>query len=271
MIKDILILAENLARQAGQYARSQLGLAQTEYKLGHQIVTAVDRRCQALIIEGVRREFSGHGFIAEEPSDPKAELFKDPPLGAEDTWWILDPLDGTRNFANGVPQFAISIGVLRQGMPIVGVIYDPSTDRMYTGSLETPARCNGKEIHAQGAALHDDSQIAIPSHYRDGTPLFIDEFLKHYICQSLGSAALHYAYVAQGSFAACVSRDVRLWDIAGGAAITQAAGCLITDLEGQEIFPFNCAGYQGEPLPVLFAPPQIHTPLLDIIRFSIPY
>ncbi len=261
-LQAMLDFACQTARLAGQMVRRELGRAKTEYKPGYQIVTEIDRRSQAMIIDAINQRWQGHGFIAEEGRDGK--LFKQPPTSDDGIWWVIDPIDGTRNYAHGLPYFVVSIAAMQNGMPILGVIYNPNTDELFYGSRVSGAYCNGVAMHCWDEGLDYNSQIAICAHFGDSMPGYIDELMKRYPCMNLGTAALHYAYVARGAFAAALSYQVKLWDIAAGAVLCQCAGGKVSSPEAKALFPFDCNGYQGEAIPILVSGTVVYEQLLKL-------
>lgn len=264
MLKTMLDTAIEAAHTAGQHAREKFGHSSTQYKSDEQIVTQADRFCQEIIINRIRQSWPQHGFLAEENPDPKMPLLKITPTDEEQTWWVIDPIDGTRNFAHGIPLFAVSIGVIRLGLPVVGVVYDPMRDDLFSARTGQPAQRNGRTVCCIDEPLHRNSQIAVAGHYKQGPPDILGKLTRKHVLINLGSAALHYAYVGSGLYAASFGWDVRLWDIAAGAAIAQAGGATVTKVDGQERFPFDCENYQGEVTQVLFSGPTAHKELLSL-------
>jgi len=271
MMVEMAEIAREAARQAGDYARSRLGSASAQLKDESQLVTEVDRLCQAMIVERVRQRYGTHGILAEEGRE--AGIFRHPPSGPEQLWWVIDPLDGTRNFVHGLPIFAVSIGVMEAGKPIIGVIYDPNTATMFSGHKPMGARCNDQPIRCYHGELDANSQIALPGRNRrsgcavgeERLGVLIRKVMAKHVYTALGSAALHYAYVASGAVAGMCSWELRLWDIAAGAAIAEAAGALVTKPDGTPRFPLDCASYQGEALPSMAAGPMAHRELLKML------
>ena len=130
-VEQMVMLAATTAREAGCYVRQRSGRVAATVKSPGQLVTDVDGAAQQLIVERVRRHYPDHGFLAEEGIG--AGLFRAAPTGSDDIWWVIDPIDGTRNFAYGASLYCVMIGVLRGGMPIAGAIYDPNSERLYYG------------------------------------------------------------------------------------------------------------------------------------------
>jgi len=272
LLDEMLAAAEQAARAAGDYARGKIGDAQARLKSvgpdGHvEIVTQVDAQCQQLIVDSISKQFGGHGFIGEEGTGGK--IYKRRPDvsdGDDGVWWIIDPIDGTRNYAHGLPHYVVSLGAMCQGQPIVGVIYEPNTNMLFSAALGRPATCNGKVIQCLEEVLHADSQIAISGNVYDYIPGGIKVLMQDHVCMNLGSAALHYGYVALGAYAAALSWNVKLWDIAAGAVIAESAGARVYDLAGKDRFPIDCESYEGQPLPVVMASGLVQKQLQEIIH-----
>jgi len=267
MYNEILQLASTAARTAGNLARTQAHSLKVSLKSADQLVTQIDRQCQDLIVEQVRSRFPDHGFIAEEGDH--GHMFKIPPSGSDDFWWVIDPIDGTRNFVHEFPLYAVSIGVLHKGIPVVGVIYEPNLDLLFTAHKDGPALCNDRPIRCTDEPLHKNSQLAISGNislHLSGSCL--SQTMKKHVLVNLGSAALHYAFIARGSFTAAFGWEIKLWDIAGGSAICLAAGASVLAPDGSPIFPLDCSSYQGQPLPILIAPPSLHTPLHNLFSLK---
>ena len=259
----MLLLAEQAARAAGDHAASHRHLATSQLKAEQQIVTQLDHECQAIIVENIKNQFPQHGFLAEENRD--AALLKTPPTDSDQIWWVIDPIDGTRNFAHGGSHYAVSIAALQNGVPVLGVIYEPATGKMFSAINGRPACCDSQPIRCGDEHLHRNSIVAIPGHSPDGVHPAIITFMEKYACVALGSATLHYTGVATGVYAGTCSWQVRLWDIAAGAIICQSAGAIVTDINGRNLFPIDCLAYEGRAVPIIVAGPKAHQQMLEII------
>lgn len=258
--QKLLTLAEAAARAAGDHALSLLGHAQIDYKPGNHVVTQADVQCQAMIIEMISEHYPHHGFIGEEGE--KGELFKQPPTEGESIWWIIDPIDGTRNFANGVPQFCVSIAAMQGGVPIVGVLYDPNTQMLFSTQTGEKSLCNGTVMQCSGAELDGKTQIGFTSRTPKEYTLAKNKLGKQCIGMYLGSIALHLAYVSLGAYGATFNWEVSLWDIAAGALIAENAGAKVTGFDGTAIFPVDCSSYVGQKIPLVVGSPKVHGHLL---------
>ncbi len=252
-------------RAAGIHARNQQGTTAIEYKSGDQIVTEIDRQCQKMIVDAIRKVWPDHGFIGEEGEDGR--LFKIPPSGSDSLWWVIDPIDGTRNYAHGSRQYAVSVGAIHNGVPVIGVVFDPCTDMLFAATKDEPPTCNGKPIHATSEPFDGNSQLGVASTFPSQYGPSLLHLYAHYTCMNLGSAALHYAYVANGSYAGAFAWEVKLWDIAAGCVLNQAAGAVISDFHGNPL-SWDCHAYTGEPTPIVVAPPYTHEILIDIFQMK---
>ena len=218
------------------------------------------------IIDRIKENYPDHGFIAEEGDDGK--LFKQPPRGAEPVWWIIDPIDGTNNFAHGMTLFTVSIAAMYEGKPIVGAIFEPATDSMFTGVKDGESRLNGRRITTGEEDMDGFSSVGLDSHFPgdNGVPGWVCEIIKRTRFRNLGTTALQLAYVAKGSLIATITSTPKLWDLAAGAIIGDSAGAIMTDWQGKEIFPLDPENYQGRELPALTANKKVHAQIVDLIN-----
>ena len=262
----MLSAAMTAARQAGTEALAQLGSAKSSVKNNTELVTETDRRCQALIVKHIASAFPEHGFIGEEGDE--GQLFKQYPTGPAGVWWVIDPIDGTNNFAQGMPQFAVSIGAMERGYPVAGVIYHPATDTCFTALQHGTPQENGRPIQARSQALHEYASVGLDSHFGNTIPDWISHIMTRLRYRNLGTTALHLAYVAKGGYAAMVASTPKLWDIAAGGLLAQNAGAVVTDWQGHPIWPQDLATYQGQALPVVAGALEAHHEIIELIRAS---
>jgi len=265
LLDRMLAIAEETAIVAGDHACRQADAAKEAFKpKNDEIVTQIDLQCQEIVIENIRRRFPEHGFIGEEGPDNKNTNI--PPAGTDDIWWVIDPIDGTRNYAHGLPNYAVSIAAMQNGFPIVGVVYDPNTKKLFSARKGLPAKCNGRTIKCLDEQLNANSQLAVSGNLRKELPCCIAEIMDSFVYINLGSAALHYCYVALGAFSAAISWNVKLWDIAAGACIAQSAGAVIKNLYGKDFFPIDCTAYHGRFIHVIIAAESIQNQLKSYIE-----
>ncbi len=252
------------ARLAGQRAMEEINFVKASIKNSSELVTQADARCQQIIVERIKETYPDHGFIAEEGS--KGEIFKQPPRGAEVVWWVIDPIDGTTNFAHRMLLFTISVAVMYQGEPIVGVIFEPATDSMFTAVKGGEAQLNSRRITASKDKIDKFSSIGLDSHFDSGVPGWACEVMQRTKFRNLGTTALQFAYVAKGSLIATITSCPKLWDIAAGAVIVETAGAVVSDWQGGKIFPVDLDSYEGQELQVIAANKKVHAELLGLLK-----
>jgi myo-inositol-1(or 4)-monophosphatase len=271
-LSEILETAVVAARLAGQRAMEEISYCRSGFdtrpsaavKNGTELVTETDSRCQRIIMDRVKETFPDHGFIAEEGEHGK--LFKRSPRGEPAIWWVIDPIDGTNNFAHGIPVFTVSIGVFFEGRPVAGVIFEPATESMYTTVEGGEAQINSRRILAAREEMSLLTSVGLDSHFGDRLPDGMVEIMKRTRFRNFGSTALQLAYVASGGLVGTVLCKPKLWDIAAGAILVQAAGGIFTDWRGDALFPIDLDRYEGESLPSLAANEKVLPQLIELMR-----
>lgn len=227
-----------------------------EYKNPINLVTDADRAAEQCVIDHIRRRFPSHRFLAEERG--RVEQAHSPYL------WIIDPLDGTTNFAHGYPAYCVSIGLEYQGRCILGVIYDPSRDELFTAMDQQGAQLNGRSIHVSETPALGKSLLVTGFAYdiRDTPRNNLDHFCKFSLkAQGLrrtGSAALDLCYVAAGRFDGFWEVRLNPWDMAAGTVIVREAGGRLTDFSGKEL-----SIYEQE---LVASNGLIHEAMLDVLN-----
>jgi len=166
-----------------------------------------------------------------------------------------------------MPLFAISVAALHEGKPIVGVIFEPATDSMFTAVKGGEAQLNGRRITTGEEDISGFSSIGLDSHFvcDDGVPGWACEIIKRTRFRNLGTTALQMAYVAQGSMVATIVNTPKLWDIAAGAVIGEAAGAVLSNWQGQEIFPIDLNIYQGDTFQTVLANKKVHPQIIELL------
>ncbi len=263
-ISRILEVAEVAARSAGRRAMEEMKYVKGTLKNGNEMVTQADKICQDIIIEQIKQYYPDHGIIGEEGSEGK--IFKQTPRGSDDLWWIIDPIDGTNNYACGILSFTVSVGVLFEGSPIAGAIFDPATDSMYTACRDTEARLNGSRIQCGDADISPYTSVGIDNHLPDDLFAGTYEIMKRCRFRNFGTTALHCAFVASGAFVGTITTVPRIWDIAAGAIIIDRAGGLMTDLDGNSIFPLELTGYEGESFRIAAGNKKVQPEIIEILK-----
>jgi len=233
------------AREAGERLRDAFGAEQAvRYKGEVDIVTEVDERAEQLIREILLGAFPNYGMLAEEGGWLS---------GDEDARWIVDPLDGTTNYAHGLPIFCVSIALEKAGEVVLGVVHDPIREETYVAERGEGATLNGEPIRVSDTDEPIRALIATGFPYdRVQMPEALDLFGRFEVLsrgmRRLGSTALDLCYVASGRLDGYYERGIWAWDIAAGSLILEEAGGKVTDyrggeldLEGREIVASNGA------------------------------
>ncbi|MFQ6037934.1 MAG: inositol monophosphatase family protein [Candidatus Aminicenantales bacterium] len=223
--------AAEAAREAGVFLRENLGVSpEVSFKGEVDLVTDMDRRAQELIFRRIAKGFPEHDILAEEGlSREKGSEFL----------WIIDPLDGTTNYAHGFPIFTVSIALARKGEVVCGVVHDPMRNETFAAVKGEGAFCNGKKIGVSRVGELDKSLVAtgFPYDLRESEENNIDHF-NHFLTRvqairRCGSAAMDLCYVACGRFDGFWELKLMPWDVAAGALIVEEAGGRMSDFKGQ--------------------------------------
>jgi len=263
-LSQMLEVAIVAARLGGQRAMEEISYSKTSVKGEDELVTQTDLLCQELIIERIKENYPDHGFIAEE--GPAGGIFKQPPRSAEPFWWVIDPIDGTNNFAHHIRCFVVSVAVIYQGEPIVGAVFDPATESMFTAVKNGQAQFNSTRITVSEEQISKLSSFSVDSHFGDEIPKGICEMMLRTRFRNFGTTALQLAYVATGGFVGTVALTPRLWDLAAGILLVETAGGIVTDLAGNKIFPIDLDSYNGERFKILAANKKVHGEILELFR-----
>jgi myo-inositol-1(or 4)-monophosphatase len=252
-LKDL----ERLARQSGEILRLGYGHEhQVDYKNVIDLVTEVDRKSEAFLLGEILRLFPGHQIVSEEIGLVPGRI--------ADQWYV-DPLDGTVNYAHGIPIFSVSIAYAHEGVLTLGVVFDPLRDELFAAELGQGAWCNGNRLKVSRVTDLNRSLLVTGFPYDAWTTDHdnLDNFGRFArITQGvrrLGSAALDLCYVAAGRFDGYWELSLKPWDLAAGALIAAEAGAVVTSLSGQtEILAPQCS--------ILAAPPVLYQKMTEILN-----
>jgi myo-inositol-1(or 4)-monophosphatase len=255
-----LDLAVNLAHQAGRIQMEHYErLERIEAKGPRDVVTEVDHLCEGLVMRAVQEHYPSDSFYAEEIGEVAAQ-------GASKSGrvWIVDPLDGTVNYANGIPFFCISIALVADGRPVVGVVHDPTRGETFAGALDGPSLRNGNPIRVGDKELLEDLVVTLAVGGR-GTVRKRHEALKAIRAhRSMGSAALTLAYVACGRFDIYAQgAGLSAWDVAAAGLIAERAGATVTSLDGS---PWFDMARPAKKWSCLAASPRHHAAILGMLK-----
>ncbi|MBI3578470.1 MAG: inositol monophosphatase [Ignavibacteriales bacterium] len=225
-------LATEAALEAGRFLKMSVGkIKQIERKQGQELnlVTEIDKKSEEMIIRKIKQRYPHHDFLAEESGSHEKQ---------SDYKWVIDPLDGTTNFTHGFPIFCVSIALEVKGEVVLGVVYDPNADELYSAEKGKGATLNGKPIRVSKVSKLIESMLVtgFPYTIRDNP----DEIIRHFssflveaqAIRRLGSAALDLCYVAAGRLDGFWEASLNPWDMAAGVLIGEEAGGTFTDFRG---------------------------------------
>ncbi len=237
---SICIKVAKIAEQAARYIESQYGHVKPhdiDEKARNNLVSYVDKTAEQQIVAALRPLLPGAGFITEENTATE--------LGNSPLRWVIDPLDGTTNFLYHIPVFSVSIALLYEQQPIVGVVYDVCRRECFSAWRGGGAYLNGKSFGIGTCQQLTDAVIATGFPYYDFSRLeqYINT-LRYLVLHTrgvrrLGSAAIDLCYVACGRYDAFFEHALHAWDVAAGVLITQEAGGLVSDFEGGDNYLFG--------------------------------
>jgi len=223
------------ARKAGQIQKQHYGRVRNirfKSKNKLNLVTEVDQQCEKAALSLLRKAFPTHNFWGEESGQDRTQ---------SEFTWLVDPLDGTTNYAHAYPFFCCSIALVRKGVPVVGIVYDALRDECFTAEKGHGAFLNGRRLRVSATKTLDESLVSTGFAYAvRETRYNLDNFrqfvLKAQGVRRDGSAAMNLAYVAAGRFDGFWERGIQAWDMAAAVLMVQEAGGKVTDITGG---PFN--------------------------------
>lgn len=257
---EISDFIKNVAREAGSLVRDRY---HTQKKWRQKtdrgdIVTEVDELSEAYIVEQIIKQYPDHCILSEEGGS----------LGNKDGEyiWIIDPIDGTRNYMTGIPFFCVSIAVAKDGVADLGAIYDPIHDEMFFAQRGKGAFLNDEKIEVSSEDTLEDGLVNVSWVKRktDGRKFvsYVEE-ISHDTSyfRRMGSAALALAYISCGKLEAYMQGGLNPWDVAAGVVIVEEAGGVVTDFKGKPI------DLKNKDIEIVTANKRIHSLLMNkIIR-----
>lgn len=248
---------EKIARQAGEILRAGYDTDhQVDYKGVIDLVTEVDHKSEAFLLGQIGERFPSHHILTEESGVIE---------GNDEHIWYIDPLDGTVNYAHHIPIFCVSIAYASGGSLLLGAVYDPMRDEMFTAERGQGAHLNGRAIRVSEAAELQKSLLVtgFPYNAWDTEQDNFDNFVRlaklSRGVRRLGSAALDLCYVAAGRFDGFWELALSSWDVAAGGLICAEAGASVTNVAGGPDF-------LSPPQSVIACAPGIHARLLEELR-----
>ncbi len=256
-MKPTLSEIEILAHQAGDILRAGFGgRHQVTHKGIIDLVTEIDHRSEQFLLGEIRQRFPDHQILAEESGAS---------AGEDCCLWYVDPLDGTVNYAHGVPFFSVSLAYQEGGEVLMGVVYDPIQNECFSAEDGKGVWLNGKEIQVSAVSELDQSLLVtgFPYDIRTNPENNLDHFNRFSLLtqgvRRLGSAALDLCYVAAGRFDGFWEIRLNPWDVAAGGLIAQEAGAIVTDIYGGQ-------DYLSKPQSILVANPRLYPAMLEILK-----
>lgn len=245
---------ERMARQAGSIlSHGYEKNIQVDYKGEIDLVTEIDRRSEEFILGEISRQFPSHSVMAEETGGID---------GSDEHLWIVDPLDGTVNYAHGVPFFSVAIAYAYRGELILGAVYDPMRDEMFLAEKGRGAWLNGRLLKVKQVPdlSHSLLVTGFPYDVRTTSNNNLDNYAKFALnsqgVRRLGSAALDLCYVGAGRFDGYWELSLRAWDLSAGGLVAMEAGARVTDIYGN-------VNFFKPPLSVVAANPVLHGRILQ--------
>jgi len=256
--KEVFNVAVVAARKAGEVLRVNFRQErQVRYKGRANIVTDVDLQAEKALITFLRAEYPEHGILSEE---------SDPIDGSSQYKWILDPLDGTNNYSFGIPFFSTVIALVRGEESMLGIVYDPLRDEMFSAVKGQGSALNGKSVSVSCKTKVDDALIGLDMGYIDEKGKSILGLMSRlwpdmYAYRILGSAALGMAYAACGRLDLYFHLLIYPWELAAGRLLVSEAGGMVTDWEGEPL-------KMGESS-IIAANGDLHSDFMDRVRGAI--
>jgi myo-inositol-1(or 4)-monophosphatase len=255
-LATFLAAAVDAARVAGEVIRTGAMHRSTlaiERKTVNDFVSEIDKRAERVIIETLATRFPDHAFKAEESGD----------AGNSRYTWVIDPLDGTTNFLHGIPHYCVSIALRVDDAVVVGVVFDPTSGRLFTATKGQGAFLDGTRIHVSGRPGLSEAVIGTGFPFKDWR--YLDDYLAslRVIMQRCagvrrpGAAALDLAYVAAGWTDGHWEKGLNAWDVAAGSLLVQEAGGSVSTFTGGSAFLDS-----GQ---IVVGAPGVHTALVDVL------
>jgi myo-inositol-1(or 4)-monophosphatase len=246
------------AKKAGLLLKSRLGRKRkVSYKGAVNLVTEMDLLSEEVIVSRIRQHYPNHGFLAEEKTfTQERSAYR----------WIIDPLDGTTNYAHGYPIFCISLALQKGKEVILGVVYDPTRDELFLAEKGGGARLNGKKIHVSSTPKLSQSLLTtgFPYDLRESPVNNFDHFrnfaMRVHAVRRAGAAALDLCYVAAGRSDGFWEIKLGPWDMAAGCLVVREAGGKATDFLGRRL------GLDGKH--VLASNGKIHREMIQILKLG---
>lgn len=258
----MLNIAIQAVRQASKIIvrfEDQLDKLTVNEKSQNDLVTQVDHMAEEEIIASINRAYPNHAFLAEESGRHGEQ--------SNEFCWIIDPLDGTKNFVHGFPQYCISIALLHKNQLEIGVVYDPIRQDLFTAVKGQGAHLNNRRIRVSGTKKLENALVGTGFPFRDKSHIkpylntFQTIFPKVSDIRRAGAAALDLAYVAAGKLDGFWEATLKPWDMAAGVLLIKEAGGIVSDFHNEGRFMDSGNIVAGNP--------KIHKELIGLIQESL--
>lgn len=261
-MKQELQVAVAAARRAGELQMERYEkLERIVHKSEHDVVTEVDHLSEELIIGAIRDAFPTDSFLAEESGHHAGTSETDKAVGRV---WVIDPLDGTINYANGIPFFCCAIGLSIDGVAVLGVVYDPVRNELFSATAGGGATLDGEKVALpiKERLIDCVASLSLPRRGWSKRDLGVRRSIR--VSRSMGSAALALTYLANGRFDLFIqSGGMSAWDICAAGLIAVEGGARLTTLDGSPWFDIN---KPTKSIGLLGAAPVHHQTLLELLR-----
>jgi myo-inositol-1(or 4)-monophosphatase len=257
-------VCEHAARLGGQVLLDWTHKFHVEEKGPADLVTEADLASQEVIRQFIAETYPDHAFLGEEDRPTTDEI--DAILSADRPVWIVDPLDGTTNYAHRVPHYCVSVAIAQQQKVLAGSVFNPTADECFTAAKGQGARLNGEAIRVSAVERPSEALIALsfPAQFRRASADVDALFGSFEVAQSVrrsGSAALNLCYVAAGRYDAYWATTTNAWDVAAGCCIATEAGAVLTALDGSKF-------HLKTPAPAVAATERLSHQLIDLLSVT---
>ena len=223
-----------IVKEAGEVIRAGFGQSiSIEYKTDEaNLVTEIDKKAEKIILDFIKKEYPSHSIIAEESGRHD---------NSSQYTWVVDPIDGTTNFAHKLPIFGVSVGIQKNNETIIGIVYDVMRDAIYSAEKSSGAYENDKQIRVSTnsdllkSVLVTGFPYDIKENYKEAVKIFSSFLTKTRAVRRLGSAAIDYCYVASGTFDGFWEINLSPWDVAAGTLLVEEAGGKVTNFKNETL------------------------------------
>lgn len=270
LVSELCEIAVEAARVGSSVAQEALGrIFQSGFKPDGSEVTEIDVRAERAVVQAIRARRPADAFVGEESVAERPLRFDDP----RQVIWVIDPIDGTRNYIRGLPLFACAVAAMRDGHPLAAAICEPASNRTLCagrghGAYEATRRL---DLSATPSPVSGGRLIvAIPSIRVPIGRRMVQHAFDRHIVRNLGAASLHLMHAATGGFDLSITNNSKLWDVAPGALLITEAGGVATDLSGAALFPPTLEAWSGADMPSLAGGAAAHARFLAEIAALAP-